>query len=67
MAERPVVLPPVTAEQPMSHPQSNRPPCPNCKLEMWLVRLEPIGPSHERRSFECQQCQHAETLIVKFK
>jgi hypothetical protein len=51
----------------MSDPQSDRPPCPTCKLAMWLVRLEPIGPNHEKRSFECQQCQQAESLIVKFK
>jgi hypothetical protein len=57
----------------MPHPQSDsdtkplfhRPPCPACGLEMWLVRLETIGPGLDQRTFECQVCQHSEAIIIE--
>jgi hypothetical protein len=57
----------------MPQPQSDsdsksmfhRPPCPKCKLEMWLVRLEAIGPGQDRRVFECQVCRYSATFIVE--
>ena len=35
---------------------------------MWLARIEPTDkPDHDLRTLECPQCEHSETLVVKFK
>jgi transcription elongation factor Elf1 len=35
---------------------------------MWLARIEPTDKAdHDQRTFECPQCEHSETLMVKFK
>ena len=44
-----------------------RPPCPKCSTKMWLARIEPDQPGHDRRIFECPECEHAESVVVKFK
>jgi hypothetical protein len=44
------------------------PSCPKCGNPMWLARIEPTGKSdHDQRTFECPQCEHSETMTVKFK
>ena len=51
-------------------PQSNlipRPPCPNCGKQMWLALIVPHRLDHDKRTFECAQCEHEETVIVKYK
>ena len=32
---------------------------------MWLTRIDPDGPSLEKRTFECQACQNEVIDIVK--
>jgi transposase-like protein len=39
--------------------------CPACGQPMWIVRIEPDKPGHDRRTFECADCKHLETFIVK--
>jgi transcription elongation factor Elf1 len=34
---------------------------------MWLTRIEPDKPDHDMRTFECSQCGHDESTLVKFK
>ncbi len=35
---------------------------------MWLARIEPTNkPDYDQRTFECPQCNHSETMTVKFK
>ena len=44
------------------------PPCSKCGGPMWLARIEPTDkPDHDLRTLECPQCEHSETLVVKFK
>jgi transposase-like protein len=32
------------------------PTCERCGAPMWLTRIEPDRPRHERRTFECKAC-----------
>jgi hypothetical protein len=44
------------------------PPSPNCGNPMWLARIEPTNkPDYDQRTFECPQCDHSESITVKFK
>jgi hypothetical protein len=43
-----------------------QPPCPECNAQMRLTQIVPEGPSYDRRDFECPECQHTESSIVKF-
>ena len=40
--------------------------CPKCRHPMMLTRIEPDSPGKDLRTFECQQCQHIETLVIAF-
>ena len=31
------------------------PTCEKCGAKMWLVRIEPDAPGHDRRCFQCPQ------------
>jgi hypothetical protein len=42
------------------------PKCPNCGAPMWLSRIEPDKPNHDRRTFECSQCDQSHTEVVKY-
>jgi len=44
-----------------------RPACPRCGNRMMLARIEPDKPSHDKRTFECFDCDHAESVVVKYK
>jgi len=45
-----------------------RPACPHCGTKMWLRLIEPdTKPGHDARTFVCLDCDHSETLIVKFR
>jgi len=46
--------------------ESSRPHCPNCGTRMWLARIEPDEPGYERRTFECPECDHLMTEVVKY-
>jgi hypothetical protein len=37
-----------------------------CGAPMWMTRIEPDGPSLEKRTFECQACQNEAIEIVKY-
>ena len=41
--------------------------CPKCGVKMWLSRIEPAEPGHENRTFECPECQHELSTVVKFE
>lgn len=43
------------------------PKCPKCGSQMWMARIEPDLPDHDKRTFECPQCDHSLTEIVKYK
>ena len=43
-----------------------RPRCEKCNTRMALTRIEPNGPGHDRRTFECPACEHYEVLVVPF-
>ena len=45
----------------------DRPICGDCGAEMWLARIEPEKPGHDRRTFESPRCQGQVTKVVKFK
>jgi hypothetical protein len=34
---------------------------------MPLTLIEPDKPDHDRRTFECRHCGHAESIVVKYK
>jgi hypothetical protein len=48
--------------QEIEHPR-----CAKCGVPMWLTRIEPYEPDHDRRTFECQACGNSEFEIVKFR
>jgi hypothetical protein len=48
-------------------PHVELPSCPLCGRKMWLSRIEPEKPDHDRRTFECATCNHSESVVVKFK
>jgi hypothetical protein len=43
-----------------------RPPCPNCGRQMRIARIVPDMADYDKRSFECPECQHDQTLVVQF-
>jgi hypothetical protein len=42
------------------------PTCAKGGAPMWMTRIEPDGPSLEKRTFECQACQNEAIEIVKY-
>ena len=50
-----------------SQPQIPHPNCPKCGTSMWLARIEPDEPNYDRRTYECPECDHSITEIVKYK
>ena len=44
-----------------------RPLCPKCGMKMWLARIEPDRPGHDKRMFDCTNCGHAENVVVNIK
>jgi transposase-like protein len=44
-----------------------RPKCPACGALMWLARVEPGEPDHDKRTFECPRCQDELTELVKYR
>jgi ssDNA-binding Zn-finger/Zn-ribbon topoisomerase 1 len=75
MAERPIALPPEigsiavpSSDIGQSNPKEiERPPCSKCGTPMMLARIEPDEPDHDKRTYECPKCEHAETVVVKYK
>lgn len=48
-------------------PPVERPMCPLCGARMGLSQVEPDKADHDRRTFECPECENIETVVVKFK
>jgi hypothetical protein len=44
-----------------------QPACPMCGARMWLSRIEPDRPDHDKRIFECPQCENVVSEIVKYR
>jgi len=44
-----------------------QPPCPKCGAPMWLVRMSAFDDTHDLRTFNCQVCEHTQSMAVKFK
>jgi hypothetical protein len=38
-----------------------------CGARMWLSRIEPDRPDHDKRIFECPQCENVVSEIVKYR
>lgn len=34
------------------------PTCPRCGASMWLTQIEPDVPGHDKRIFECPNCEY---------
>ena len=45
---------------------SLRPRCPKCGMKMWLVLIEPNSVGHDKRTFDCTNRRHSESVIVKY-
>jgi tRNA(Ile2) C34 agmatinyltransferase TiaS len=45
----------------------SQPVCPKCGGRMWLSRIEPDEPNHDKRTFECPQCENVVSEIVKYR
>jgi hypothetical protein len=43
------------------------PTCPKCGATMWLVRIEPDAPGHDKRTFECPTCENVISETVKYR
>ena len=42
---------------------TNRPHCPFCGEQMWLVRVLESGPHVSERRFECPACEMADVHV----
>jgi ribosomal protein S27AE len=45
----------------------SQPICPKCGSPMWLARIEPESPDHDKRTFECPQCENVVSEIIKYR
>jgi hypothetical protein len=45
----------------------DNPVCPRCETQMWLVIIEPDTTDHDRRTFQCPECEHEETVVVRYR
>jgi hypothetical protein len=52
---------------PGQQPEIAHPTCDTCGAPMWLMRIEPAEPDHDRRTFECKACSNTVVTIVKYK
>jgi len=43
------------------------PICRKCGATMGLARIEPDEPAHDKRTFECPQCNNLVSQIVKYR
>jgi hypothetical protein len=47
--------------------EHEHPGCIACDAPMWLARIEPDRPDHDKRSFKCLACGEKTTEIVKYR
>jgi hypothetical protein len=45
----------------------SQPTCPQCGEKMWLARIEPDEPGHDKRIFECAGCEKVVSEVVKYR
>jgi transposase-like protein len=45
----------------------SQPTCPQCGEKMWLARIEPDEPGHDKRVFECPGCEKTVSEVVKYR
>jgi hypothetical protein len=45
----------------------NEPVCPKCGTRMWLVRIEPDKPGHDKRTFKCTQCENVVNEVFRYR
>jgi hypothetical protein len=45
----------------------SQPVCSQCGGRMWLSRIEPDEPNHDKRTFECPQCENVVSEVVKYR
>jgi tRNA(Ile2) C34 agmatinyltransferase TiaS len=43
------------------------PVCPKCETRMWLSRIEPDVPGHDKRTFECPRCENVVSETFKYR
>jgi tRNA(Ile2) C34 agmatinyltransferase TiaS len=43
------------------------PICPRCGARMWLSRIEPDEPGHDKRTFECPKCENVVSGTFKYR
>jgi DNA-directed RNA polymerase subunit RPC12/RpoP len=43
------------------------PSCPKCGTRMLLIRLIPYDHGSDQRTYECHQCGHEVTEVIRFK
>jgi transposase-like protein len=48
-------------------PEIAHPTCTRCGAPMWLTRIEPDKPDHDRRTFECKACRKTVVEVVKYR
>jgi hypothetical protein len=46
---------------------NHRAACQECGNRMMLARIEPDKPKHDKRTFECFECGHSESVVVKYQ
>jgi len=42
-------------------------PCPECGFTMRVILVEPAGPDHEKRTFQCETCKHIAAVRVSYR
>jgi tRNA(Ile2) C34 agmatinyltransferase TiaS len=45
----------------------DRPVCPRCGTHMWLLVIEPDSPGHDRRTFQCPECEYEKSVVVRYR
>ena len=41
------------------------PLCERCHVTEWLIRIEPVQPGCEKRTYECPHCGQREFMLVR--
>jgi DNA-directed RNA polymerase subunit M/transcription elongation factor TFIIS len=44
---------------------TKRPSCPKCGTTMMPASIEPHSPEYRKRTFECPNCHHSESALVR--
>jgi len=53
-------------ETPLSFNGNIQGRCPDCGTPLRLSLIEPERPDHDKRTFECTECEHSETAVIKY-